>query len=269
MKLAFIGGGNMGEAIRSRVVAQEISSRESIFVSDGNEARRQYLEDTYHVNTTDNNPSAVAVSEVVVLAIKPQTLTLAMEGLKGRLKPSQLVLSIIAGARIDTLRQGLNHGAIVRAMPNTPAQIGAGITVWATTPEVNDKQKQLAKAILGSIGQEIYVDDEKYLDMATAVSGSGPAYFFLFAEALAGAAVSIGVPREMAEKLVTQTMLGSGSLLSNSGKPAAELRRMVTSPGGTTAEAVASFEKSGFNEIVRKAVVAAYEKAKQLGGQQK
>ncbi|MDO8578268.1 MAG: pyrroline-5-carboxylate reductase [Dehalococcoidales bacterium] len=269
MKIAFIGGGNMGEAILSRILERKLSTRETIFVSDVNEARRQYLEKTYHVNTTDNNKSAAAVSEVIVLAIKPQTLTPAMEGLKGRLKPSQLVLSIIAGARIDTLRHGLNHVSIVRAMPNTPAQIGAGMTVWTTTPEVNEQQKQWAKSILGSIGKEIYVGDEKYLDMATAVSGSGPAYFFLFAEALADAAVSIGVPREMAEKLVTQTILGSGSLLSNSGKPPAELRRSVTSPGGTTAEAIASFEKSGFNEIVRKAVVAAYERAIQLGGQQK
>ena len=259
----------MGEAMLSRIVAQKLSAPESIFVSDVSEARRQYLEKTYRVNTTDNNPEAVAAGEVIVLAIKPQTLALAMEGLKGRLKPSQLVLSIIAGARIDSLRKGLNHGSIVRAMPNTPAQIGAGMTVWTTTPEVNEKQKQWAKAILGSIGQEIYMDDEKYLDMATAVSGSGPAYFFLFAEAMADAAVSIGIPRDMAEKLAMQTMLGSGLLLSNSGKPAAELRRMVTSPGGTTAEAIASFEKSGFSEIVREAVVAAYEKAKQLGGERK
>ncbi len=269
MKLAFIGGGNMGEAMLSRIVEKNLSARETIFVSEVNEERRQYLEKIYRVHTTVNNQSAAAVSEVIVLAIKPQTLSLVMEGLKGRLKPSQLVLSIIAGARIDTLRTGLDHVSIVRAMPNTPAQIGAGMTVWTTTQEVNERQKEWAKGILGSIGQEIYVDDEKYLDMATAVSGSGPAYFFLFAEALADGAVSIGIPREMAEKLVMQTMLGSSSLLGKSGKPPAELRRMVTSPGGTTAEAIASFEKSGFNEIVRKAVVAAYERAIQLGGQQK
>ncbi len=259
----------MGEAMLSRVVEKNFSPREAILVSEPSGDRRQYLERTYHVHTTDSNQSAAALSELIVLAIKPQILPQVMEGLKGSFKPSQLVLSIIAGARIDTLRKGLNHVSIVRAMPNTPAQIGIGMTVWTATPEVNEKQKQMAKTILGSIGQEIYVDDEKYLDMATAVSGSGPAYFFLFAEALADSAVSIGIPRDMAEKLVMQTMLGSGSLLSKSGKPAAELRRMVTSPGGTTAEAVASFEKSGFNEIVRQAVTAAYEKAKQLGGQQK
>ena len=266
MKVAFIGGGNMGEAMLSRVLERKLSTRETIFVSDASEARRQYLEKIYHVNTTNNNRSAAAVSEIILLAIKPQNLTQVMAELKGQLKPSQLILSIIAGARIDTLRHGLNHNSIVRAMPNTPAQIGEGITVWTTTPDVSSKQKEWAQVILGTIGQEIFVDDEKYLDMATAVSGSGPAYFFLFVETLADAAVSIGLPREMAEKLVLQTMLGSGSLLKKSGKPAAELRRIVTSPGGTTAEAISVFEKGAFSELVRQAVTAAYHKARQLGG---
>lgn len=269
MKIAFIGGGNMGEALLSRILEQKLSTREAIFVSDASEPRRQYLEKIYHVNTTNSNRSAAAVSEVILLAVKPQNLTQVMAELKGQLKASQLVLSIIAGVRIDTLRDDLSHNSIVRAMPNTPAQIGEGITVWTATSEVSLKQKEWAQVTLGSIGQEIVVDDEKYLDMATAVSGSGPAYFFLFAETLADAAVSIGLPREMAEKLVLQTMLGSGQLLQKSGKPPAELRRMVTSPGGTTAEAVTAFEKGAFSELVRQAVTAAYDKAKQLGTGQK
>lgn len=265
MKLTFIGGGNMGEAMLARIVEKNIASPEAIVISEPNAERRQYLERTYHIRTTDSNTSAAALSEVAVFAVKPQVLPQVMAGLKGSFKPSQLVLSIIAGATIGTLGKGLNHTALIRAMPNTPAQVGAGMTVWTATAAVNDNQKQWARQILGSIGREIYVDDEKYLDMATAVSGSGPAYFFLFAEALADAAVSIGIPRDMAEKLVMQTMLGSGSLLSQSGKPPSELRRMVTSPGGTTAEAVASFEKSNFSEVVRQAVAAAYERARQLG----
>ena len=269
MKIAFVGGGNMGEAMLSRVLERKLSTREAIFVSDASEPRRQYLEKIYHVNTTDSNRSAAAVSEVILLAIKPQTLPQVMAELKGQLKPSQLLLSIIAGASIDTLCHGLNHNSIVRAMPNTPAQIGEGITVWTATAEVSPKQKEWAQTILGTIGQEIFVDDEKYLDMATAVSGSGPAYCFLFAETLADAAVSIGLPREMAEKLVLRTMLGSGQLLQKSGKPPVELRRMVTSPGGTTAEAISVFEKGAFSELVRQAVTAAYDKARQLGDGQK
>lgn len=269
MKIAFIGGGNMGEAMLSRILERKLSTTETIFISDVNEPRRRYLEKIYHVNTTDSNRSAAAVSEIILFVIKPQNLAQVMAELKGQLKPSQLVLSIVAGAKLDTLCRGLSHNSIVRAMPNTPAQIGAGITVWTVTSDVSPKQKELAQAILGTIGQEIFVDDEKYLDMATAVSGSGPAYFFLFVEVLVEAAVSIGLPREMAEKLVLQTMLGSGQLLQKLGKPPAELRRMVTSPGGTTAEAISVFEKSVFSELVRQAVTAAYDKAKQLGGGQK
>jgi pyrroline-5-carboxylate reductase len=191
-----------------------------------------------------------------------------MAELSGQLKPAQLILSIIAGAKIDTLCRGLNHRHVVRVMPNTPAQIGEGISVWTATAEVTKRQRERASSILGTIGKEIYVDDEKYIDMATAVSGSGPAYFFLFVEALVEAAVNIGLSREMAQELVLQTMLGSGHLLQKSGKQPAELRRMVTSPGGTTAEALLELEKGGFVNLIAKAVSAAYSKAKRLGGEQ-
>ena len=200
-----------------------------------------------------------------MLAIKPQNLAEVMAELNGRLTQKQLVLSIIAGTRIGTLRQGLNHNCVVRAMPNTPAQIGEGISVWTTTPQVTKTQKDWAGSILGAMGKEIYVDDEKYLDMATAVSGSGPAYVFLFVESLVDAAVDIGLPHDMAQKLVLETILGSGHFVQKSDKPLAELRRMVTSPGGTTAEALLKMEKGEFSELVKQAVGAAYNKAKQLG----
>jgi pyrroline-5-carboxylate reductase len=150
-------------------------------------------------------------------------------------------------------------------MPNTPAQIGESMTVWTAASEVTEKQKTWARRILGAMGKEIYVDDEKYLDMATAVSGSGPAYFFLFLEALVDAARKIGLPSDMSEKLAMQTMLGSAYLLKKSGKTAAELRKMVTSPGGTTEAALATFEKGGFNDLVKIAVAAAHKKAIELG----
>ncbi len=150
-------------------------------------------------------------------------------------------------------------------MPNTPAQVGEGMTVWTTTPEVSPAQKDAAKAILGAMGKEIYVDDEKYLDMATAISGSGPAYFFLFVESLVDAGVKLGFTPDVARQLVLQTMTGSARLLEQSGKPPAELRRMVTSPSGTTARAIESFEQGHFRELVLEAVQAAYEQAKELG----
>jgi pyrroline-5-carboxylate reductase len=188
-----------------------------------------------------------------------------MDKLGGRLGSDQVVLSIIAGARIDTLSQGLKHGAVARAMPNTPAQIGEGMTVWTATPEVTAEQKGLVGAILGAMGAEIYVDDENYIDMATAVSGSGPAYFFLMVESLIEAAVAIGLSRDVAGRLVVQTMLGSGRLIQQSGVEPAELRRRVTSPGGTTARAIEQLEKGQFAELVKRAVQAAYDRARELG----
>ncbi len=265
MKIAFIGGGNMGEAMLSAILEKGLSEPRSITVSDANEGRRQYLAAKYGVAVTADNLLATRKGEVIILAIKPQNLAEVMAGLSRRLDAGQLVLSIIAGARIDTLSRGLKHYSVVRAMPNMPAQIGLGMTVWTATEKVTPEQKAWASSILGAIGKEISVDDEKYLDMATAVSGSGPAYFFLYVELLVEAAVALGLLRAMAEEMVLQTMLGSGQLIQKSGKSPAELRRMVTSPGGTTAEALAVFEKEGLASLVKQAVQAAYDKAKKLG----
>ena len=269
MKIAFIGGGNMGEAILSSLLERGLSLPEDISVSDISEERRHYLEENYRITVTDDNRVAMAAAEVVLLAVKPQNLEAVMAQLKGCFQPAQLVISIIAGATIQTLASGLSHRNIVRAMPNTPAQIGQGMSVWTATVEVTREQKKWAASILGAIGKELFVAEEKYLDMATAVSGSGPAYFFLFVEVLVEAAVRIGIPQEMAEQMVLQTMLSSGQLIQKSNKTPAELRRMVTSPGGTTAAAIDEFDKGGFKELVTKAVRAAYSRANSLGAEQK
>lgn len=265
MKITIIGGGNMGEAMLSAILEKGLSVPQAISVSDIDEARRQYLGQKYGVAVTSSNRQAVTKSEVVVLAIKPQNLAEVMTELDGQLKSTQLVLSIIAGARMNTLCLGLNHSCVVRAIPNMPALIGEGISVWTATAEVTEQQKEWASSILGAMGKAIYVDDEKYIDMATAVSGSGPAYFFLMMEALVDAAVRIGLSRDMAEELVLQTILGSGRVIQRSDKSPDELRRMVTSPGGTTAEALLQFEQGRFRDLVLKAVSAAYDKAKKLG----
>ena len=265
MKIAFIGGGNMGEAILAAILNKGLSIPEDICVSDIKDVRRQQLEQKYGIAVTPDNRLAIEKRDIVILAVKPQNLAEVMAELKGCLKPPQLVLSIIAGARINTLCKGLKHEAIVRVMPNTPAQIGQGISVWTATAEVTGQQKEWAKSIISVMGQEIYVDEEKYLDMATAVSGSGPAYFFLFVESLVEAAKSIGLQQDVAEKLALQTMLGSGYLIEKSGKPPAELRRMVTSPGGTTAAARHKLEEGQFTELIKQAVAAAYNRAKELG----
>jgi len=265
MKIAFIGGGNMGEAMLAAVLEDGMARPEAVWVSDVSSTRRQSLAQRYGVTAIAGNQEAISGKDIVVLAVKPQNLTEVMKELGGQLKSGQVALSIIAGARIDTLSKGLKHNAVARAMPNTPAQIGEGMSVWTATPEVTEGQKGLVGAILGAMGAEIYVDDEKYIDMATAISGSGPAYFFLMAESLIEAAADIGLPRDMARRLVAQTMLGSGRLIQQSGEEPAELRRKVTSPGGTTARAIEQFEKGQLAGLVKRAVKAAYDRARELG----
>lgn len=265
MKIAFIGGGVMGEAILKGVLNKNLAAPGDITVSDVSQARLSAVEKDYGVRTTADNSEAVKGREVVVLAVKPQVLAEVMAGLKGKMPSQGAVLSIVAGARIGSLTAGLGHPAVVRSMPNTPGQIGEGITVWTATHEVSQAQKSAAQKILGALGKEIYVADEKFLDMATAVNGSGPAYFFLVIEALIDAAVHIGFSRDVATQLVLQTALGSARFMEASGKHPAELRNYVTSPGGTTAEALLKLEEGGLRALMAQAVIAAYEKAKKLG----
>jgi len=257
----------MGEAMLSAILDKGLAVPGDISVSDPSEERRKYLGQKYEVRPTADNRVAAKDADVVVFAVKPQHSSEILADLSGQLKPSQLVLSIMAGVAINTLHNGLRHNHIVRVMPNTPAQIGEGMSVWTATPEVTKKQKGWASSILQTIGKEIYVDDEKYLDMATALMGSGPAYFFLFVEALVEAGAKIGFTREVAQHLVLQTMLGSGHLIEKSGRSPAELRAMVTSKGGTTAAALLELEKGEFSKLVGQAVQAAYNRAKELGGQ--
>jgi pyrroline-5-carboxylate reductase len=255
----------MGEAMLSAVLDKHLTTVQSVTVSDVSPERRQYLAQRYDVVVTDDNRQAVTGADVVVLAVKPQNLAEVMTKLKGTLVPEQLVLSIIAGARLNTICQGLGHQTVVRAMPNTPAQISKGMTVWTTTSNVTAQQKEWAGSILGAMGHEIAVTDEDQIDMATAVSGSGPAYLFLFVEALIDAAAKLGLPLDMAQELVLTTIMGSGQLIEESDREPAELRRMVTSPGGTTAEALKELEQGNFTDLIARAVRAAYERAKQLG----
>jgi pyrroline-5-carboxylate reductase len=264
MKIGFIGGGTMGEAMIKSLLAKGATRPADVTVSDVSKARRDILQKKYRIKAVSDNKEAVKGAEVVILAVKPQELSKVLGELKG-LSSQQLVLSIAAGATLESLHQGLNHSCLVRAMPNMPAQIGEGITVWTATAEVNQKQKDTAQSILAALGKEIYVSGEKYIDMATALSGSGPAYVFLIIEALVDAGVHIGLPRDMAEKLVVQTVLGSTRAVEAMGKHPAELRNMVTSPGGTTTEGLLQLETGGLRSLLLKAVIAAYNKAKALG----
>lgn len=265
MKIAFIGGGKMGEAILAALLEKKLCKPVDISVSDISDDRRQYLKKKYRIAVTANNKEAVKGKDVIALAVKPQNIKEILADLKGKLTDNQLILSIAAGVKISTISQATGHDKVVRSMPNTPAQIGLGMSGWTATKEVTASQKKLARTILGAMGKEIYFDDEKYLDMVTAVSGSGPAYFYLFAESLIDGAIKLGIKRQDAETLVLQTMLGAAHLVNQSAKTPAELRRDVTSKGGTTERAIEIFERNDLPGIVAKAVQAAYQRAKELG----
>lgn len=266
MKLSFIGGGVMGEAILAGVLNSRLAAPEDIAVCEIVPARREYLLSAYNVRTTEDAAEAASAAEIIVLAVKPQEFAAAASPLAGRLKPGQTVMSIMAGVTIAGIQSALAHQDIVRAIPNTPARISEGMTAWTATPSVPEAARQAVRGLLGLLGQEIYVPDEKYVDMATAVSSSGPAYVFLVMEALIDAAVHVGLRREVAEPMVIQTVLGAARYAQSSGKHPAELRNQVTSPGGTTTEGLRALEEAGLRAAFIDAVEAAYDKAKRLGG---
>ena len=253
----------MGEAVINCLLTKKVVKKEDIVVSDISQTRLELLSSKYRVCVLADSKKAIEGTDIVLLAVKPQNLESATSEIVDLL-PNQLVLSIMAGTNLSTLHSNLNHPCIIRAMPNMPAQIGEGIIVWTATTEVNQKQKDMAQTIFKALGEEIYVDNEKYIDMATALSGSGPAYVFLFIEALIDAGVHIGLPRDTAQKLAVETIIGSTHTLQQTGKHPAELRNMVTSPGGTTADALFHLEKGGFRSLIVEAVTAAFNKARKL-----
>jgi pyrroline-5-carboxylate reductase len=264
-KIALIGSGSMGEAMIAGLVNQKIVDPKRIIASGPRLERGETLRQKYGICVTTDNRQAVESAQVVVLSIKPQLVSVVLPELKGHIQTGALVLSIIAGARMEILAQGLLHTGIIRSMPNSPAQIGQGITVWTASADVTDRQRQQAEAILGACGQQIFVGDEDYLDMATALSGTGPAYVFLFMEALVDAGVHMGFSRHVAEQLVLQTVKGSVEYVLHSPNHLARLRNQVTSPGGTTAEALYHLEKAGFRTALSRAVWAAYQRSASLG----
>ncbi|MFO8101927.1 MAG: pyrroline-5-carboxylate reductase [Dehalococcoidia bacterium] len=265
MKIAFIGAGVMAEAIISGLISKGSARPEDITASDISEIRLTELAKRHGIECVADNLKSIKGKDIVVFCVKPQVFNVVADDLHGRLESEQLALSIMAGIKIDTINMLLGHHSIVRVMPNTPAQIGEGISVWTATDTVSRAQRDMVQSILEALGKEIYLDSEKYVDMATAVSGSGPAYVFMIIESFIDAAVHIGLPRDTASELVMQTMLGSLLYARASGRHLGELRDMVTSPGGTTAEGLLKLEDGGLRAVIIQAVVAAYEKAQKLG----
>jgi pyrroline-5-carboxylate reductase len=269
LTVGFIGSGVMGEAMIGALISQQVVQPSQIITSDVLEARGRELEQRYSVRSTTDNCQVAREADLLVLSIKPQVIDKVLGELHLDGRHPRVVLSIIAGAHIHHLSEGLYNPNVIRAMPNTPARIGQGITVWTAAAEVPEAQREQARAILASFGQEIYVDNEDYLDMATALSGTGPAYIFLFMEAMIDAGVHLGFSRRVAEQLVIQTMRGSVEYAAASKEHPAALRNQVTSPGGTSAEAIYHLEKGGLRTVISRAVWAAYQRSVALGAGKK
>lgn len=264
-KITFIGAGVMGEAMIKGVLHQKLVKPEQITAADLRESRLKDLKKTYGINYTTDNLEAAKNADVLVLSVKPQVMDKVLPALRGQVDGVTLIVSIVAGVTIQSISSRLLNARVVRSMPNTPGQIGQGITVWTASPDVAKEQQKQAELIISALGEQIHVDDERFLDMATALSGSGPAYVFMFMEAMIDAGVHMGFSRRDAEKLVTQTLLGSVLYAKQSGLHPAQLRNQVTSPGGTTAAALHEMEKGGLRTVLSEGVWAAYTRSQALG----
>ena len=267
-RISFVGAGVMAESMIAGLLAKQVVRPDQITASHPRADRQAKLEERFGIATAQDNRFAAQSADVVFLTVKPQVLWEVMPQLAGSLTPRQVVVSIVAGANIETLESGLLHNMIARVMPNTPAQVGAGMMVWAATPHVTEDQRRQVRTVLAALGEELYVDEEKYVDMATALSGTGPTYVFLMMEALIDAGVHMGFPRRIAEQIVLQTVGGSVEFARASRKHMAELRNMVTSPGGTSAEAIYQMEKGGLRTVFSRAVYAAYLRTQSLAEEQ-
>ena len=258
MKITFIGGGNMAQAIISGIKKNNINSK--ILVSEPIESKRKYLEKFYGIKTCNNNITAIKNSDFIILAIKPQIFPDIAEEINSYLGPYQTLVSIMAGITLVKLNEYLNHNNIIRVMPNTPAQIGKGCSIWMKMNHMDKNKINFFRKILLSCGTEIEVNNEKKIDIATAISGSGPAYILFFMESLISSAIELGLEEKTAEKIVYETVLGSAYLARNSKKNTRELIDMVTSPGGTTAAGLSVLNSLEFNKIINSAIQSAYDR---------
>lgn len=262
MRLSFIGGGVMGEAMLSAALDAGVVSAAEVTVCEIVEARRTVIGERYGVATTNDASAAIGSADATILAVKPQDLHKV-----GPLRPASgaLILSVLAGTTIRTLKEAFSHEAVIRVMPNTPVASREGMSAWYATSAVSAEQMEFTRGLLASFGRQLQVDDEKKIDMATALSGSGPAYVFLFLEAMVEGGVSIGLTRAQSEELALQTVLGSAKYAADSGRSAGDLRAAVTSPAGTTAAGLLAMERQAIRAAIIDGIRAAHQRAIELG----
>ncbi|MDH4027393.1 MAG: pyrroline-5-carboxylate reductase [Nitrospirota bacterium] len=263
MKIGFIGGGNMAEAIIKGVRGQESGVRREILVSEPREDRRKFLEQSYGIKTTESNKQIVTSCDIIILAVKPQNMDTVVDEISPDIMEDKTVVSIAAGITLPYLSSKLKTKKLIRVMPNTPALVQKGMTVMSLCECFDEKDMAVVREIFMSIG-EVLTLPEKYMNAVTAVSGSGPAFIALFVESMIDAGVKLGLNEDNARSLAVQTAIGTASLLDNGISPS-KLREMVTSPGGTTAAGLRAFEEKGLKETVFAAIEAARNRSVELG----
>src|SRR6185369_7799317 len=263
--LAFVGSGVMAEVMISGLLSRQVVPPGSIWATGPREDRARHLADTYAIHATTDNLDAVAHADIVVLAVKPQTMARVLQQIRKSIRRKQLVMSIVAGARMGVIGEALGHPAVVRCMPNLPCQIHRGMTIWTATPEVTPAARDDVRGILQTMGREIYVSDALDVDRATAVNGTGPAIITHFVKALEDAANFIGESRPLARQSVLQTIIGTAEMILASERHTGEIIDSVTSPGGTTSRALHVLHQGGFSAIITDAIDAAYRRSVELG----
>ncbi len=264
--LGFIGGGQMAEALIKGILSKDLLQPDQIMASDPSGLRRNHLKETYAIKTTSENREVIQTSEAIVLAIKPQIMAIVLEDIGPYIEKSHLIISIAAGITLHFLENGLPEGTrIVRVMPNTPALVQAGAAALCGGAGIHDGDLDIVRQILEAVGKAVTVSED-LMDAVTGLSGSGPAYVFTFMEGLIDAGVREGLPRTVAQELVSQTILGAALMCQNTGKQPAELTSMVTSPGGTTIAGLYALERGAFRGVLMDAVRAATERSRELGG---
>jgi pyrroline-5-carboxylate reductase len=261
--IGFIGAGNMASSLICGLIATGFPAQR-IWTSDLDTQQLARLAKDQGVHITSDNNQLVSQVDVVVLAVKPQVVPDVVRPLHELLEGNKLVISIAAGINSTALNAWLPEVPVIRCMPNTPALVGQGVTGIFATSKVSDQQKQAAEMIMQAVGQTVWLDDETLIDTVTAVSGSGPAYFFLLMEAMEAAAIDLGVTPETARLLVQQTALGAATMVAETGESPAQLRRKVTSPGGTTEKALSIFEQHNFKPVVAEALQGAHDRSIEL-----
>ena len=253
MKIGIVGAGTMAEAIIKGLLGRNLCGPDMLVASAPREERRAFLQYEYGIRAVSDNAEAASGASTVILCVKPQTVATVLPELRAVLQPRQALVSVAAGVPLSAIESASGHHALVRAMPNTPSLVGEGMTVWVATDGTDSGQLEEVRSIFGALGRQMQVSNESFLNMATSISGCGPAYLFLLMEAMTDAGVQIGLPRYMAEELVTQTVLGAARLAQETGRHPATLKNAVTSPGGTAAQALYHLEKGGLRSTMAEA----------------